>query len=242
MNSFNTHASVSRPVAALAALAAVLALLVVGPRAFALTQGPTIIRQCPGCTNTLAQFTIGSGNLLRAEFWTDGFRRAPMSPMLPALVKCPHCQKLFWIEDAKKLAQRMGSRDEGDPWRNAKEPLEPVESEYLVAAEAANISRARELYARQRAWWLANDPARGDPKQKAEWTEARKKNLNRLAALLDESKERELIAKAEIARELGEFDRCLQLLGRPLDKQWADTANLVARLAREKQQQVAKLP
>ena len=239
MNSFNTHASASRSVAALAAL---LALFAVSPHAFALTPGPTIIRQCPGCTNALAQFTIGSGNLLRAEFWTDGFRRAPMWPMLPALVKCPHCQKLFWIEDAKELAQRMGSGGERDPWRNAKEPLEPAESDYLAAAGAANISRAHELYARQRAWWLANDPARADPKQKVEWTEARKKNLTRLAALLDESKDGELIAKAEIARELGDFDRCLQLLGRSVDKQWADTANLVARLAREKQAQVAKLP
>ena len=239
MNSLYTHASASRPAAALVLLVALLAF---SPRAFALTPGPTIIRQCPGCTNALAQFTIGSGNLLRAEFWTDGFRRAPMWPMLPALVKCPHCQKLFWIEDAKERAQRTGSGGEGDPWRHAKEPLEPVESDYLAAAGAANISRAHELYARRRARWLANDPARDNPKQKVQWTEARKKNLTRLAALLDESKDGELIPKAEIARELGDFDRCLQLLGRPLEKQWADTANLVVRLAREKQAQVAKLP
>jgi len=63
-----------------------------------------------------------------------------------------------------------------------------------------------------------------------------RKTLPSSPPLLDENKDSESIPKAEIGPELGDFDRCLQLLGRPLEKQWAWTPpNLVVRLARENQ-------
>lgn len=224
-----------------AAQAVLLVLFATSSSVFALTPGPTIIRQCPSCTNALRQFTIGSGNTVGAKYWTDGFMRAPMLPLLPNLVKCPHCKGLLWLDEAKELA-RIKIGDKGEQWKNAKELLDPEEADYLEAAQAAKVSRTHELEARRRAWWLANDPAREAPSKKIAWTGARRQNLVRLSALLDDRKDDELVWKAEIARELGEFDRCLELLRRPVGKNWAETAKLVARLATEKQTQVERLP
>ena len=42
------------------------------------------------------------------------------------------------------------------------------------------------------------------------------KNLKALSAMLDESEPNQRILKAEIARELGEFDECLRLLSLPV--------------------------
>jgi len=220
----------------------VLALLSGVSTATALTPGPTIIRQCPGCKKGVREFTIRSGNMLGAKWWTDGKVAAPMLPTLPELVKCPYCQKLFWIADAKKLAEgRLGS--DGGKWAKAESALDPVEADYLAAARAKRVSRPHQLYARKRAWWLANDPVRERPKQVLAWSGARRENLEKLSALINEQEECEIILKAEIARELGQFETCATLLTRSFkEKDCASYAVFVRGLALAKKSKVELQP
>ncbi len=208
----------------------------------ALTPGPMIIRQCPDCKKAVREFTIGSGNLFGAKWWTDGKVDAPMLPTLPELVKCPYCQKLFWIADAKKLAEgRLGS--DGGKWAKAESALDPVEADYLAAVKAKGISRAHELYARKRAWWLANDAVREHPKRAMAWSGPRRDNLEKLSALINEPEECEIILKAEIARELGQFETCAKLLtGSFKEKDCTSYAAFVRGLAREKKSKVELRP
>lgn len=60
--------------------------------------GPTLIKQCANCAQPFAEETLASGNTFGAKYWTDGKTEAPMLPDQPALIKCPHCQALLWIE------------------------------------------------------------------------------------------------------------------------------------------------
>lgn len=206
----------------------------------ALTPGPTIIRQCPGCKKALREFTIGSGNSFGAKWWTDGKPDAPMLPMLPELVKCPDCRWLFWVADAKKLAELWF--DEGK-WANAKSTVDPVEDDYLAAAKAKGVSRTHQLYARKRAWWLANDTVREQSNRALVWSGARRENLEKLSALINEQEECDIILKAEIARELGQFETCTKLLARTFKEKGCESyAAFVRRLAREKKSKVALRP
>jgi hypothetical protein len=77
-----------------------------------------------------------------------------------------------------------------------------------------DIQRERTL--RMHAWWLGNKPARGlssgmpsqDPALPlAPRSERAEANLRRLYELLDPEKPDELLLRAEIARELGDFER-----------------------------------
>jgi hypothetical protein len=220
----------------------VLALVSFVSTAGALTPGPTIIRECPTCMKGLRQFTIGSGNMNGSKWWTDGKVEAPMFPMRPELGKCPHCHKSFWIEDAKKLAELSWSED-GAKWAQAKAILEPVEEDYLKAADAPGLSTKRQLHARKRAWWLANDPGRGRTGQNITWNNARRENLKKLSALLDEKVELDVILKAEVARELGQFEACAKLLARPFkEKECESYAAQVRDLAGERNSTVALRP
>lgn len=215
----------------------------VGP-AGALTPGPTVVVQCGGCSRPLTLWTIGSGNTIGARFWTDGKVEAPMLPMRPELGKCPHCQKVFWIADAKRLGEIQPWATEKQ-WETAKEIGEPGEQDYLKAAGVAGLSRARVVSARQRAWWLANDPVRARPGRAPTWNAAQRTNLEVLSALLDETKARDVVLKAEIARELGRFDVCAKLLTRTFsEKEGAIAAHaaLVRRLAAEKKTAVELRP
>jgi hypothetical protein len=217
----------------------------------ALTPGPTIYRECPHCKKQIRQFTIGTGNTIGARWWTDGFMRAPMLPAMPWLVKCPHCQGLLWMNDAKELGrggdlsflefkQARESLRAFEP-SNAKEPLDALEADYLAAAAVRGLARERELHARLQAWWLANDPAREPGKPATVWTQSRTNNLNRLFTLLDERNDCERIRKAEIARELGRFADCLKLLAQPVSKDCADTARQIGQLAKQKKTRVGEI-
>ncbi len=136
----------------------------------------------------------------------------------PSLGKCPHCRTGFWIVDAKLLA-KIQLVDRDARWDKAEPILEPSEADCLSAAGAPNLSRERELYARQRAWWLANDPVRGRTNEVVLWRAERRANLERLSSMFDTNSSLEVIYKAEIARELGQFDACRQLLARPFEEQ-----------------------
>lgn len=202
----------------------------------ALTPGPTIILECPGCKQGLREFSIGSGNTRGAKWWTDGKMDAPMLPLGHALGKCPHCRELFWIADAKKLTELWGGDDK---WAKAESLLDPVEEDYLAAAMAKGVARERELEARKRAWWLANDTVRGRPERKLAWSGARRENLEKLSALINEQEECEIILKAEIARELGQFEACVKLLTRTFTEKGCESyAEFVRGLAREKKSKV----
>lgn len=220
-----------------------LALLAGVSSSPALTPGPRIILECPGCKRAVRELTIGSGNTFGAQWWTDGFCDAPGLPLLPELVKCPYCQTLFWCADVKKLAEiPFWGLDDGK-WEEAKSVLDPKEADYLTVANAKGISRDHQLYARKRAWWLANDAVRWRPKGKADWTPARRENLEKLGALLGEKEENNVVLKAEIARELGQFETCAKLLARKFkEKDSAQSAVFLRKLAKEQNSKVALLP
>ena len=60
------------------------------------------------------------------------------------------------------------------------------------------------------------------------------KNLKALSAMLDESEPDQRILKAEIARELGEFDECLRLLSYQFDEGYEYAVGFIKKLAEEK--------
>lgn len=219
-----------------------LALLAGVSPSLALTPGPTIIRQCPGCKKGLSEITIGSGNTFGAKWWTDGKLDAPGLPLLPELVKCPHCRWLFWRADAKKLAELSWGQDEAK-WAKAQSVLNPGEDDYLAAARVKGVSRPHQLYARKRAWWLANDAVRERPDRSLTWSGTRRENLEKLAALINEREECEIILKAEIARELGQFETCAKLLARSFKEKGCESyAAFVRGLALAKKSKVELRP
>jgi hypothetical protein len=52
--------------------------------------------------------------------------------------------------------------------------------------------------------------------------------------MLDDTEPNQRILKAEIARELGEFDECLLLLSQPFDERYAHAVVFIKKLAEEK--------
>src|SRR4051794_2450587 len=102
--------------------------------------GPDQIVACPHCHGLAKYTTLGAGNTFGALVWTDGKQFAPMLPRPPAVVKCGHCSRCYWLADAEKvgtLGPSWGGEDgPADPsWDDAAEVEEPNEEEYYSAIE-----------------------------------------------------------------------------------------------------------
>lgn len=88
---------------------------------------------CPHCSGLARQHTLLSGNTFGGQAWTDGKFGAPMLELSPAVVKCRHCPKCYWLDDAAKvghmrpfLDREQNLEQQVDPaWIAAKSVQEP---------------------------------------------------------------------------------------------------------------------
>lgn len=222
-------------------LVAIVCTIFLGTTSYAFMPGPDIIRSCPDCKQEIIEETTLSGNTSGRTCWTDGKCQFPYLPDRPWLVKCPKCGLLFWIDQAEKLGERMW-REKGK-WPNAITPNLPTELDYYQFLKKRPIDRKKENYVRRRAWWAMNDQRRtGNQGKPFSISEEATTNLKALSALLDESKQNERIMKAEIARQLGEFDICLGLLKFDFKPNYSKAVGTIRTLAEMENRVVAEIP
>jgi hypothetical protein len=184
-----------------------------------------IIRECPHCNAHVVQEETVSGNTIGATYWTDGKREAKMLPDHPWLAKCPMCNFLFWIDESVEV-------DSGfDAAKGKQQVMAPSEKEILEFISGPAFPANKELYVRVSAWRSANDAWRRNPNATPAFSKEQVQNLKSLSAMLDESEPNQRILKAEIARELGEFDECLGLLSHPFDEGYAHAVGFIKKLA-----------
>jgi hypothetical protein len=187
-----------------------------------------IVRECPHCRALVVQEDTLSGNTIGAKFYTDGKREAKMLPDHPALVKCPACSSFFWVDEAVQVSSGFEAAS-GKP-----QVLAPPEKDMLRFLAEPGLPRDKEIYLRMHAWWSANDVWRRVPNATPAFSKDQKQNLKALSDMLDESEPNQRILKAEIARELGEFEKCLRLLSQDFDERYGHAVGFIKKLAEEK--------
>jgi hypothetical protein len=187
-----------------------------------------IIRECPHCKAHVVQEETVSGNTIGATYWTDGKREAKMLPNHPLLAKCPVCAGLFWVDEAVEV-------DTGfDAAKGKQQVLALLEKELLDFLAGPALSRDKELYVRVWPWRSANDAWRRNPNATPAFSKDQVQNLKALSDMLDEKEPNQRILKAEIARELGEFDECLRLLSQDFEERYGYAVGFIKKLAEEK--------
>ena len=185
--------------------------------------GPDQIIACPICKGLAKHMTLHSGNTFGALVWTDGNRMAPGLPRPPAVVKCGNCGNYYWLHQAERVndiydcSDRLGADQPYDPaWASAKEVQEPGEEEYYEAL-GTNLAEdpEQEKTLRILTWWRSNDAIRyssTDGESIGRNEVLRRNNLEALAELLNEKSDHDRLMKAEVLRELGEFESAKQVL------------------------------
>jgi hypothetical protein len=210
--------------------------------------GPDIIIACPNCDALAKVFSLTSGNTFGASIWTDGKMDAPMLPRPPAITKCHGCDTIYWVADAKQIGEYSFWESEEssvDPaWKDAPEIEQLTEDEYFHAIDSGlGETTEKEQHLRLVTWWCSNDRYRDSSTSVDQAPEDRcVENMHRLFDLLDAHDVNDRITKAEVARELGNFTKAIDLATTIDDEDTEHVKTFLLNLCREKTTVVKLIP
>jgi hypothetical protein len=177
--------------------------------------GPDYIIQCPLCNNKLIKRSLLSGNTIGEKLFSDGKRITPMLTEFPSLTKCDACNNIFWVHKAKEIEVfdygcavcEDGKKPDFVRFLDVKEYFDALSFQVFK-------TKAEELYIRRKIWWSFNDRGRiGEDlfKNNAEqelWHE----NHIHLIAVLNPEDVNQKIMIAELNRNLGFFEKCIDMI------------------------------
>lgn len=202
--------------------------------------GPRYIYECPKCSSLFQRGTVRSCSFFGDEFFSDGSVYKDFLGHFPSFTRCKQCGHLFWVDDAKEVGkvdidnpplfkagelitpyeyidrvrERYGSKWDGTP----RADFLTLDNYYVAINNKLYRTDKEEKYLRKLAWWLENfrDKSGVAAKRSSVEIQRRVRNMRRLAQLLDESDPYFMqgLMKADIYRQLGEFDNCLLILNR----------------------------
>src|SRR6516162_9126298 len=129
--------------------------------------GPDLIIACPHCCGLVRYWTWLSGTSRGTIVWSDGKQKflGMMPPSPPAVVRCRHCARCYWLAESDEVGTVQAWGEEGQQvnpaWSAAREIEEPAEEEYYQALES-NLAKdhQQERALRMLTWWCCNDALR----------------------------------------------------------------------------------
>jgi len=220
---------------------AILALFILLPTVNTMQIGPDQIKRCPGVKTALRFSTLLSGNTIGATRWTDGKMDAPMLPTTAGIWKAGPDEVIFWEEDCELIKEVEFGEEPSVP---AEEPSRlRGEDLYRALDEGLGNTPTREEYLRVLAWWKSNDRFRFAPDATRTERDPRAiANMKTLFALLNENvDESTRLYKAELARELGNFDVATALLEHPFPERYQHAVEQIGALIAARDVMVRKI-
>src|SRR5574344_1230270 len=165
--------------------------------------GPNYVYKCPNCGNLITKGSLMSGNTFGAKIFSDGKRIAPMLPEFPNLTKLKEIGTYEWGDNENPQWQKADNAD-----------FLEIEDYYNAIIKGIAENKNEELIIRKQIWWSYNDRIRegqeifNDESDELRWLE----NVQKLKALLDQTDINQRIMIAEINRNLGDFETCINVI------------------------------
>ena len=200
--------------------------------------GDDSIIKCPDCYQLLVKRNPETEGNRRLERWADGYWEAGEACIPPVTARCPHCGKWHMLEDFPVLFVIPFHDDKKYGMLPIVESYdEYTDRDYLEAIGQSGLE-AHELELRMRLWWKQNIKRRhpaeeGDP----DLTTGLYENLERIAELSVTGEDFDTgmgiiagrIIAAEAYRQMGDFERALQILNEGADTEPGRTIKIYCR-------------
>jgi hypothetical protein len=171
------------------------------------------LRQCPRCEILVQASRIRHDCDDGYRYWSDGQVDGAMFPSIVLWGRCPGCSLPFAIMEAARVSPPDRCLVSSMP---AILDLDSESYRFLVERALATQSRMDEKRLRIDWWRHLNDAIRSGHCRETPSEAMREAyllgNLSGLSGLLDEAEPGDRLLKAELLRELGEFDHCMELL------------------------------
>jgi len=199
--------------------------------------GDPVIYNCPSCGKEMMMTTFTSYTVSSSGYYSDGYIQQSgvcCPDFTPDLAKCPHCKSLFFrhnVKDARSVNFYINK---------VKEDIEEPDRDDLINAVKNKITKNRkeEIMLRKMLWRSFNNETREGyeilsgyelqiwknncasllPLTEKTLKEMQsEKNINKYS---DEDRENCLIMIAELNRNLGNFDVCMEII-KELPGKWS---------------------
>lgn len=188
--------------------------------------GPANVLSCPFCGGTKEVMSLVSGNTFGGTVWSDTRREYPMLPEVSPIQQCPHCNRYYFVEQAKH------------EYDNKKESFELGKLTYSQLKEARlqmedlSLTKMQRWILNHQIFMAYNDCFRRNPDEVAFPPGEEDKNLYGIIIdeLLDglDTKEDFELFHAELLRESGQYEKAKAVLARhnAQDDKWVVEAML----------------
>ena len=145
-----------------------------------------------------------------------------MLPEFPNLTKCKKCDEILWLDDMEEICTYgYDDKEHTTEWKAADraEFLDVPDLIRFLELDMVECNIEKEKFIRQQIWWAFNDRIRKprffrrqrifiQESDEVLW----KQNCQRLLELLDPADTSDKLMSAELHRNLGEFDACVEIL------------------------------
>lgn len=185
--------------------------------------GPTLVYQCPKCGRRITRESLLSGNTLGAIYYSDGKFFAPMLPEFPILTKCKQCNTILWLSKLEEIGNNESYFENSfDTTYADKAKFLSINDYFRALDEGLAETTEEEIFIRQRIWWSYNDRVRKGNKLFVNKNDERRWEMNcyKLINLLDYSDLNQRVMIAELKRNLGDFNGCIEVLESIKDKEF----------------------
>ena len=203
--------------------------------------GPTIISECYKCHKLFRQWTLSSGNTFTAQFWPDGFMKAPMMPEMPPLFHCPSCDGFIWRRDCKEVDEVHSHDVMKEKYPEVQSYKDPTIDTFMLALEEKGLTKGREGYIRTKLMHFFNDENRDSEIPISQPSDMQIENYKRLLIIANKNDANDTMLRAEIYREMGEYDKSLELLAKVKDEDFATNVLALKELCNNKDSRVMEI-
>ena len=197
-----------------------------------MTIGPPEQLTCPMCGKDKYILSILSGNTFNATYWSDSKRVFPMLKQPSPIQRCPHCGAYFFYQDS---APHTVKPADSPKWQKETENGTTISKEWKKVLDEAkdfgelsfrqineafdslyseNLSDQKKDQLLAEWLFLFNDEYGGRlyPDQVIDIPEPLMKKQNTVLRILIQKYEGNALFVAEMYRELGEFDKCVEFV------------------------------
>lgn len=198
-----------------------------------MNQLPPIVVECPECGEKYLISRESYTPSENATVYSDGYFMDSVNWRTPFIIGCVTCELGFFPENGKVIAEPATWEEFNENWAHIKKAEPPTAGSLALELRARkNMEHDAELALRKEFWYSGNHSETGrmlmekNPKFKKFWMES----LEKLENLLSATDERERLLKAEINRQLGNFDRVIQLLS---DREQSFAKEIIEKASKE---------
>ena len=212
--------------------------------------GANNVYQCPACSKPILQWTLASANGIGARYFSDGRVKAPYFAEMVRITECENCSTIFWLDQEIKIDEFEDDDFKDEDVRKSAYYREhglwadSLGKESLVRAIQEKVFRnpREEVYLRKKLLWKLNEAWLEKEKPWEEGDEVLlQENTINLIQVLDQSSQKDLLLMAELHRNLGDFDACMDILDRVTDPNLLELAYAIFKRCERGEREVFEL-